>query len=73
MTISATELAAIAICCRNSAAMLELANHGEPDVARRQRIIEFNSGQAALLRAAAKMADQGVVPDPVQPTSGSPW
>lgn len=59
MPISRAELEAVATCCRNGAAMLRLADTGEPDAEKRQRLVRFNMGQAELLVQAAQLAADG--------------
>ena len=49
------QLQAIAACCRNSAAMLMVADKNEP--ANREAAVAANEGQAALLRMAAEMLE----------------
>lgn len=53
-----TDLVAVARCCRVSAAMLRLADSGEPDNKKRTAYGKANEGQAELLEKAADLADQ---------------
>lgn len=68
MPISKSELLAIAACCRNSAAMLQLADSGETDPEKRSRLSGLNFGQAKLLIDAALIAEQGAFDDVAEPT-----
>jgi len=53
---------AVAICCLNAAAMLDIADTGElRDKASLARVLKANQAQADLLRKAATLTDELVV------------
>ncbi len=54
------QMNSIAICCRNAAIMLEIADEAEPDKEKRSRIQKANRGQAKLLRECADRLDREI-------------
>jgi len=56
------QLKSIATCCRNSAAMLRIADAEDYDKEKRERIRELNRKQAELLMTSARMLEDACEP-----------